>query len=56
MEGARFILVRLNVHTSSHRWLALLAPLMIKLIVGVTSSQEREDRLPDLLSGWKWIT
>jgi hypothetical protein len=25
-------------------------PLMIKLVVGVTSSREREDRLPDLLS------
>jgi hypothetical protein len=27
-----------NVPTSSHRCLALLAPLMIKLVVGVTSS------------------
>jgi hypothetical protein len=26
-----------NVPTSSHRWLALPAPLMIKLVVGVTS-------------------
>jgi hypothetical protein len=43
-----------NVPTSSHRWLALPAPLMIKLVVGVTSSREREERLPYLLSGWKW--
>jgi hypothetical protein len=43
-----------NVPTSSHRWLALLTPLMIKLVVGVTSSREREERLPDLLSRWKW--
>jgi hypothetical protein len=27
-----------NVPTFSHRWLALIAPLMIKLVVGVTSS------------------
>jgi hypothetical protein len=43
-----------NVPTSSHRWLALPAPLMIKFVVGVTSSRKREERLPDLLSGWKW--
>jgi hypothetical protein len=43
-----------NVPTSNHRWLALRARLMIKLIVGVTSSREREERLLDLLSGWKW--
>jgi hypothetical protein len=43
-----------NVPTSSHRWLVLSAPLMIKLVVGVTSSREREKRLPDLLSRWKW--
>jgi hypothetical protein len=40
-----------NVPTSKHRWLALQTPLMIKLVVGVTSSQEREKRL---LSGRKW--
>jgi hypothetical protein len=28
---------RQNVPTSSHRWLALPAPLMIKLVVGITS-------------------
>jgi hypothetical protein len=27
---------------------------MIKLVVGVTSSREREERLPDLLLGWEW--
>jgi hypothetical protein len=27
---------------------------MIKLVVGVTCSREREERLLDLLSGWKW--
>jgi hypothetical protein len=27
-----------NVPTSSHRWLALPVPLMIKLLVGVTGS------------------
>jgi hypothetical protein len=43
-----------SVPTSSHRWLALSVPLMIKLVVGVTSSREREEMLPDLLLGWKW--
>jgi hypothetical protein len=43
-----------NIPTSSHWWLALPAPLMIKLVVGVTSSREREERLLDLLLGWKW--
>jgi hypothetical protein len=42
-----------NVSTSSHRWLVLPAPLMIKLVLWVTSSREREEILPDLLSGWK---
>jgi hypothetical protein len=28
--------------------------LMIKLVVWVTSSREREERLLDLLSRWKW--
>jgi hypothetical protein len=45
---------QLSVATSSHWWLALPAPLMIKLVVGVTSSKEREERLPDVLSGQKW--
>jgi hypothetical protein len=44
-----------NVSTSNHWWLALPAPLMIKLVVEVTSSREREERLSGLLSGWKWI-
>jgi hypothetical protein len=44
----------LNVPTSNHRWLVLLASLIIKLVVGVTSHQDREERLSDLLSGWKW--
>jgi hypothetical protein len=43
-----------NIPTYNHRWLVLPAPLMIKLVVGVTSSREREERLLDLLSGWKW--
>jgi hypothetical protein len=43
-----------NVPTSIHRWHALPTPLMIKLIVGVTSSQEREERFPGPLLGWKW--
>jgi hypothetical protein len=44
---------RQSVPTSSHQWLALPTPLMIKLVVGVTSSGEREERHPDLLSRWK---
>jgi hypothetical protein len=40
-EGAKFILVRQNVPTSSNQCFALSTTLMIKL-VGVTSSQERE--------------
>jgi hypothetical protein len=43
-----------NVPTSSHRWLALPAPLIIKCVVWVTSSREREERLHDLFTGWKW--
>jgi hypothetical protein len=43
-----------NVLTSSHRWLTLPIPLMIKLVVGVKCSRERKERLTDLLSGWKW--
>jgi hypothetical protein len=41
---------RQNVHASSHCWLVLPATLMIKLVVGVTSSRERKERLLDLLS------
>jgi hypothetical protein len=37
-----------NVPTSSHQWIALPAAFMIKLIVGVTSGSEREERLPSL--------
>jgi hypothetical protein len=37
-----------NVPTSSHRRLEVPTPLMIKLIVGVTSGREREERLPSL--------
>jgi hypothetical protein len=33
-----------NVPTSIHWWLELPAPLMIKLVVGATSSRERERR------------
>jgi hypothetical protein len=43
-----------NVATSNHRLLALPASLMIELVVGVTSSREREDRLPNPLSVWQW--
>jgi hypothetical protein len=43
-----------NVPTYSHRWLSLPTPLMVKLVVWVKSSREREERLPDLLMGWKW--
>jgi hypothetical protein len=43
-----------NVSTSSHQWLALLALLIIKFVVGVTSSREREERLLDLLLRWEW--
>jgi hypothetical protein len=34
-----------NVLTFSHRWLALLASLIIKLVVGVRNDREREKRL-----------
>jgi hypothetical protein len=37
-----------NVPTSSHRRLEVPTPLMIKVIVGVTSGREREERLPSL--------
>jgi hypothetical protein len=40
-----------NVSTFSHRCLALPAPLMIKLIVGVTGNRKGEERLPSHLSG-----
>jgi hypothetical protein len=39
-----------NVPTSSHWWFALLTLLMIKLLIGITSRREREERLLDLLS------
>jgi hypothetical protein len=53
VEDARFILVWTNVPTSSHRQLALTVPLMIKLVVGVTSGREKDERLPSLFIGVK---
>jgi hypothetical protein len=40
---------RKNVPTSSHQWLALPAPLMVKTRSRVTSGGEREERLPSLV-------
>jgi hypothetical protein len=50
-EGARFILVHAE---RPYIQLALPTPLMIKLVEWVKSGREREERLPYLLSGWKW--
>jgi hypothetical protein len=49
-----FILVRAEHPYINHWWLALLALLMIKLVVTITNNREREERIPYLLSGWKW--
>jgi hypothetical protein len=53
LVGTSFILVWANVPTSSFRWLALPAPLLLdarsRVYKWVTRGREREEELPSLL-------